>query len=143
LARIVMTLGIWGQKFIEDEFSEYDLDPSLLMWDIQRRLDTKFFPKKGRFVSHFYLVGAPKERRNWWLVVRDRNVDLCVHHPGFEEDISVEACLRGLTEVWMGQTTVEEAKKKNHLIFNGDKKYIKSFKDWFLLSPFAEHHPNS
>ncbi len=142
LAPIVMTLGVWGQKFIMQEFAENELDPTLLMWDIQRRLDTKFFPKKGKFIAHFYLVGAPQERRNWWLVIEDRKVDLCTNHPGFEEDISIEACLRGLTEVWMGQMSVAEAKKKGYLVFEGDKKYITSFKDWFLLSPFAKDHPN-
>jgi DNA-binding HxlR family transcriptional regulator len=142
LAPIIMTLGVWGQKFIMQEFAESELDPTLLMWDIQRRLDTSFFPKSEKFVAYFYLVGAPQERRNWWLIIDDRKVDLCTNHPGHKEDISIEACLRGLTEVWMGQISVAKAKEKGFLIFDGNKKYIKSFKDWFLLSPFANEHPN-
>ncbi len=142
LAPIVMTLGVWGQKFIMEEFSEHELDPTLLMWDIQRRLDTSYFPKNGRFVASFYLVGAPAERRMWWLVVNDQDVELCVHNPGYDEDLEIEACLRGLTEVWMGQTSIDQAKKNNHLVMKGDSKYIKNFQKWFLLSPFAENHPN-
>lgn len=142
LAPVIMTLGVWGQKFITEEFAKHELDPTLLMWDIQRRLDTSYFPENGRFVASFYLVGAPKERRNWWLIIKDREVELCVHHPGYDEDISIEACLRGLTEVWMGQISIAEAKKKNLVKFAGKKKYITSFKKWFLLSPFAEHYPN-
>ncbi len=141
LAPIIMTLGIWGQKFITNEFAKNELDPTLLMWDIQRRLDTSFFPEKGLFVAEFFLVGAPKERRNWWLIIKDQKVDLCIHPPGHENDIAVEACLRGLTEVWMGKTTANEAKRKKLLIFEGKKKYISSFNKWFLLSPFAEYHP--
>lgn len=142
LAPIVMTLGVWGQKFILNEFSNSELDPTLLMWDIQRRLDTTFFPQKGKFVAHFHLIGAPAERRNWWLVVEDKMVDLCTTHPGFNSDIEIEARLRGLTEVWMGQKSVKEAKKKEDLVFRGNKKYINSFEDWFLLSVFAKEHPN-
>jgi len=141
LSPIIMTLGIWGQKFITSEFSKHELDPTLLMWDIQRRLDTSFFPETGKFVAHFFLVGAPKERRDWWLIIKDQKVDLCIQAPGYEEDISIEACLKGLTEVWMGKTSVNEAKRKNLLIFEGKKKYISNFSKWFLLSPFAEHHP--
>jgi DNA-binding MarR family transcriptional regulator len=141
LAPIVMTLGEWGQKFILKEFSKHELDPTLLMWDIQRRLDTKFFPKKGRFVARFFLEGAPQERRTWWLVIENQEVDLCVKCPGYEEDFKIEACLRALTEIWMGQLTVPSAKRNKLIKLSGDKKYTSTFADWFLLSPFASFHP--
>jgi len=137
LSPIVMTLGTWGQKFITDEYAKHELDPTLLMWDIQRRLETKFFPETGRFVAEFFLEGAPRERRNWWLIINDRVVDLCIHHPGFENDIEIVASLRGLTDVWMGNISVAEAKKKKLLTLNGQKKFISSFENWFLLSVFA------
>ncbi len=140
LAPIVMTLGIWGQKYIEEEFADHELDPTLLMWDIQRRLDLNFFDKTKRFVACFYLLGAPQERKVWWLIIKDGEVDLCIRNPGFEEDLYVEACLRSLTEIWMGQVSINEARKHSHLMLKGDDKVVKSFKNWFLLSPFAEYH---
>lgn len=140
LAPIVMTLGIWGQKFIMKEFAKHELDPTLLMWDIQRRLDTGHFPESGSFVARFSLAGAPPERRDWWLIVKDRQVDLCVQSPGHKENLAVEASLKGLVEVWMGRLSVDEAKRKKLLTLNGEQKYIRSFKQWFLLSPFAEYH---
>lgn len=138
---IIETLGVWGQKFVTTEFEKYELDPTLLMWDIQRRIKTSFFPEKGRFIAEFYLRGAPRERRNWWLVIKDRSVELCVHHPGFEIDILINAQLNALTNAWMGVNTVDFALKENLLTLECKSKYVKSFKKWFLLSPFAEFHP--
>lgn len=137
LTPLIMTLGTWGQKFITSEFAKHELDPTLLMWDIQRRLDTSFFPEDGRFVAHFFLVGAPKERRNWWLIIDNKKIDLCIHPPGYENNISIEACLRGLTDLWMGKISTNEAKRKKLFILEGQKKYISTFEKWFLLSHFA------
>lgn len=143
LGPIIMTLGVWGQKFVLAEFEKHELDPTLLMWDIQRRIETSIFPAQGRFVAEFFLKGAPVKRRNWWLIIVNQKVELCVQHPGFEIDISVEADLRTLTNVWMGVCSVASAKKQEGLKLKGNSKYIKSFEKWFLLSPFAEHYPRT
>src|SRR5262245_29391416 len=39
LRPIVMSLGIWGQRWVESKLSLKNLDPSLLMWDMRRNLD--------------------------------------------------------------------------------------------------------
>lgn len=141
LLPVVETLGIWGQKFILSEFEEHELDPTLLMWDIQRRIDTDYFPKKGTFTAHFTLRGAPEERRFWWLVIKDREVDLCVHAPGHEEDLFVDACLKPLTDVWMGRLDIAKARRRKDVVLTGSSEYVNSFSKWFLLSPFSSYTP--
>jgi len=136
---MVETLGIWGQKFISSEFQKHELDPTLLMWDIQRRIDCEKFPKNGCFTAHFTLRGAPAERAVWWLVVKNRKVDLCIHNPGHETNLYIDACLKPLTDVWMGHMDINRAIQTKDLILSGEIKYIKSFSQWFLLSPFAEY----
>lgn len=136
---IVETLGIWGQKFILSEFEKYELDPTLLMWDIQRRIDCERFPNKGGYTVHFTLRGAPKERKFWWLVIKDRQVDLCIHDPGYDINLYVDACLKPLTDTWMGRLSIDKAIKNKDIILNGESKYVKSFSKWFLLSPFASY----
>jgi DNA-binding HxlR family transcriptional regulator len=136
---IIETLGVWGQKFILSEFEKHELDPSLLMWDIQRRIDFKHFPEVGHFTAHFILRGAPRERRNWWLVIKNRHSDLCIHDPGHEINLYVDACLKPLTEVWMGRLPFVKARKDKDIILTGENRYTKSFPEWFLLSVFASH----
>lgn len=136
---IVETLGVWGQKFILSEFEKHELDPTLLMWDIHRRIDCEKFPPDGCFTAHFTLRDAPAERAVWWLVIKDRKVDLCIHDPGHETSLYVVACLKPLTDIWMGRMEIDRAIQTKDLILSGEMKYVKSFSQWFLLSPFAEH----
>ncbi len=140
---MVETLGIWGQKFILTEFEKHELDPTLLMWDIQRRLDIDKLPGHGRFTAHFTLRGAPRAREQWWLVTNDRHVDLCIHDPGHEVNLYVDACLKSLTDVWMGRLAINKAIRSNNLVLSGESRYIKTFSDWFLLSPFASYFSNA
>jgi DNA-binding MarR family transcriptional regulator len=141
LSPVIFTLGIWGQKHVLSEFSKHELDPSLLMWDIHRRIHTPLFPEKGRFVVEFLIKGAPAERKNWWIIIHDRNVELCLQHPGHEIDLFIESNLRSLTNIWMGVCSINTAKKEKNITFSGNEKYIKNFPKWFLLSPFAEYYP--
>ena len=48
---------------------------------------------------HPDLVSA---NQNWWLVVKDREVQLCQVDPGYDIDLLVTSSLRSLTSVWMG-----------------------------------------
>ena len=141
LAPVVMTIGTWGQKYIIKELAKHELDPGLLMWDIHRRIDVSRLPVKGRFVAEFHLSDAPPTWRAWWVIVEDGGVDLCVQAPGRDVDIYVEGNLKSLTEVWMGGLSVDDAKRKKLLILKGNGKYVRSFKDWFALSVFAEFAP--
>lgn len=139
LAPLIETLGIWGQKFILSEFENYELDPTLLMWDIQRRVDHDYFPKEGEFTACFTLRGAPRERKTWWIVINDRQVDLCVQDPGREVNLYVDAALKPLTDVWMGRLGIDQARRQKDVVLNGESRYVKSFAQWFLLSPFASY----
>ncbi len=141
LSPIIFTLGTWGQKYVTSEFEKHELDPTLLMWDIQRRIHISMFPENGRFVIEFHIKDAPAERRNWWIIIQNSNAELCLHHTGYEVDISIESNLKTLTNIWMGVCSIELAKKEKKILLRGQNKYIKSFSEWFLLSPFADYYP--
>src|SRR3984893_16289289 len=38
LRGVIMSLGNWGQRWVESSLSLKNLDPSLLMWDMRRNL---------------------------------------------------------------------------------------------------------
>ncbi|HLG22732.1 MAG TPA: helix-turn-helix domain-containing protein [Candidatus Manganitrophaceae bacterium] len=139
LAPIVETLGIWGQRFVLSEFEKHELDPTLLMWDIHRRVDRRYFPEHGQFTADFTLRDAPPARRHWWLVIKDRQVDLCIQDPGYEIDLYVDAGLKALTDVWMGRRSLADTRRDRDIVLDGQSTYLKSFPKWFLLSPFAPY----
>jgi hypothetical protein len=137
LRNVVMTLGGWGQRWIESSLSLKNLDPSLLMWDMRRNLRPTALPARKCTIQFAYpeLAGG---RSTWWLVIDGREVDLCSVDPGFEVDLYVSATLRSMTSVWMGHTTLKMEVDAGTIALTGDKALARSMHGWLGLSPFAK-----
>ena len=136
LRGVIMSLGFWGQRWVESSLSLKNLDPSLLMWDMRRNLDPQPLPPRRCTIS-FQYADAPTAKRSWWLVVDEGDVDLCLNDPGFEIDLYVRGALRSMTAVWMGLTTVEREVRSGSLELIGDRIIARSMQHWLGLSPFA------
>ena len=98
LRPIVEALGVWGQRWARSDLSRKDLDPSLLMWDMHRRIDTSYFPGE-RTVLRFEYVDYPSKMRLWWLVITDDGVDICLKDPGYDVDLYVQTRLKTMTRI--------------------------------------------
>jgi DNA-binding HxlR family transcriptional regulator len=137
LKPIVMSLGFWGQKWVDSKLSLKNLDPSLLMWDMRRWLDPKPLPKQRSTIS-YHFTDAAKGRNQFWLVVHPSGeVDLCSTDPGFDVDLYVSSTLRAMTAVWMGVSTLQQETDKGELEVVGNAVIASSMQSWLGLSPFA------
>lgn len=137
LRPLVMSLGNWGQRWVESSLSLKNLDPSLLMWDMRRHLDPTPLPEK-RCTIQFEYPELETARRHWWLVIDKGMVDLCLVDPGHEIDLAVSGSLRAMTSVWMGLSTVEKEVEAGALDLSGDPAIARSMQRWLGLSPFAK-----
>lgn len=137
LRPIVMSLGMWGQRWVETKLSLKNLDPSLLMWDMRRGLDVKPLPP-GRATIQFHYPELPGSRQHFWLVIDNGLVDLCQVDPGYEVDLFVECSLRTMTAIWMGLTSVQAELDAGRLELSGDKMLARSIQQWLGLSTFAK-----
>ncbi len=137
LRTVVMSLGLWGQRWVESSLSLKNLDPGLLMWDMRRSLDpTPLPPKRCTIQFTFPEVVAAKQR--YWLVVDAGKVDLCSTDPGFEVDLFVRSALHTMTSIWMGHATVRRELEAGRVELIGDKGVAQSMQAWLGLSPFAK-----
>ena len=137
LRSVVETIGIWGQRWVDSDLSLDTLDPSLLMWDMRRNLNTSPLPKK-RSVIEFLYSDLPSSKKRWWLIVEPTGtVDLCSVDPGFDVDLIVETKLRAMTSIWMGLSTVKSEQNNKTLTLDGDRKLASQMQKWLGLSPFA------
>ena len=84
-----MSLGFWGQRWVESSLSLKNLDPSLLMWDMRRNLQPTPLPPRRCTIKFIYPEMRP-DRKSWWLVVDGDKVDLCRTDPGYEVDLYVQ-----------------------------------------------------
>ncbi|WP_298017375.1 hypothetical protein [uncultured Castellaniella sp.] len=53
-------------------------------------------------------------------------------------DLYISTDLRTLTEVWLGYTSIAQARKTGRLALTGDKRLAGTFDAWFALSPMAK-----
>jgi len=135
---VVMKLGEWGQRWTR-RFESIDLDPNLLLWDMQRWLNLKRFPPR-RVVIRFEFRGVPKihrARTRWWLVVEPAAVDVCIKDPGFETDLVVIADLGAMTKLWLGDLGFRNALRDGLIALEGPREVCEAFPTWLALSPFA------
>lgn len=137
LRDVIMSLGNWGQRWIESSLSLKNLDPSLLMWDMRRNIAASSFPERRCTVQFLYPELAAG-RNTWWLVIDNGYVDLCSVDPGFEIDLYVSSPLRSMTAVWMGHVTLKAEVDAARIVLTGDKGLARSMHGWFGLSPFAK-----
>lgn len=136
LRDVVMALGLWGQRWVESKLTLQNLDPSLLMWDMRRRLNPRPLPE-GRSIIQFEYHDLPANRRHWWLMIDEGDVDLCVVDPGHDVDLHVRCPLRTMTAIWMGISEVQREVASGELELIGDRKLASSIQLWLGLSPFA------
>jgi DNA-binding HxlR family transcriptional regulator len=137
LRSIVMSLGIWGQRWVESSLSLKNLDPSLLMWDMRRNLDPTPLPPR-RCTINFLFSEVNSAKRSWWLVIDCGKVDLCSTNPGFDVDLHVRSSLKSLTAVWMGVTSVRKEIDSGQIELIGERSIADSMQQWLGLSPFAK-----
>src|SRR5262245_52195962 len=113
LRPLIMHLGTWGQRWYRSRMTAGDLDASFLMWDIRRNIRADKLP--ARTVISFEFPDAKKGMKHWWLVVDQGQVDLCLEDPGYEVDVWLVSSLRLMTQIWMGDISLERARGSKQL----------------------------
>ncbi|WP_207062062.1 helix-turn-helix domain-containing protein [Motiliproteus sp. SC1-56] len=139
LLPIIMQLGTWGHRWVRSDLSAEDLDPSLLVWDIHRTIDTAFF-KAERTVIQIEFTDYTSKFRHWWLVITD-DVDVCLKDQGYEVDLKISSDLKTLTAVWMGDTTIMNAIREHALEVEGSPHLKKNIAVWLGGSFYADVKP--
>jgi DNA-binding HxlR family transcriptional regulator len=137
LRGVIMSLGTWGQRWIESSLTLKNLDPSLLMWDMRRNLVPETLPDRRCTVEFVYPELAAGQK-SWWLVIEGGMVDLCSVDPGYEVDLYVRSSLRSMTAVWMGVSTLKAEIESGDIELTGDKAIARSMHGWLGLSLFAK-----
>lgn len=140
LRPIVEQLGVWGQRWARSDMSKKDLDPSLLMWDMHRNIDTAYFGD-DRKVLRFEYVDYPVKMRLWWLIVTGTNVDICLKDPGHDVDLFIQTRLKTMTQIWLGDLSVTRAKREKLIKVSGDTRLNKTMAAWIGCSPLAVIKP--
>jgi len=139
LAPIIEHLAIWGMRWARGQLSDDELDVEFLMWDIQRRLDTDMLPD-GETVLCF-IFDDLVSFKNWWLIVSNREVDVCTENPGKDVDLYINTTLRNLVEIWEGDIEIKAAQQQKLIKTQGNKRLANTMSDWLGTCLYADIRP--
>ncbi len=132
---IVLSMGLWGHRWVESQLTLKNLDPSLLMWDIRRKINPQPLPP-GRCTIQFQYPELPDPQKNWWLVIDEGDVDLCGFDPGYEINLLVRSSLLTMTSIWMGVAPIPREIAAGHLVLEGERPIANAIQKWLGFSPF-------
>jgi hypothetical protein len=110
------------------------------MWNIRRRLATDRLPDR-RVVVEFDYRGLPpsyRGARTFWLVIERPSAEVCLHDPGFDVDLVVEADTATMARVWLGHVTFADALRDAQIRLRGTPELARQFPSWLLLSHFSK-----
>jgi DNA-binding HxlR family transcriptional regulator len=139
LRPVIESIGHWGQRWVRSMLTRDEIDPGALMWYIHRHFVTDCLPA-GRVVISIELTDVKRMKR-WWLVAQNHEVDLCLEDPGHEVDISLVTDLLSLTQIYMGDLSLERARSKGKVRLEGPSALTRSMSSWFARSRFANDNP--
>ena len=140
LAPLVFQMAEWGMRWARSTMQDDELDVELLMGDISKRIDTAGLPGR-RAVLRFKFTDLDRYAA-WWVKVKEEDVDLCMDDPGSEIDVYFTSELRTLTEVWMGDLSLQKAQETGRLQIVGSTRMLRNIKTWFPLHLYAHVRPN-
>jgi len=139
LEPLIENLAVWGMRWARGQLRDEELDVEFLMWDIQRRLLIDKLPD-GETI--FCFIFSDIERyNNWWLIVRDDNVDLCTENPGLDVDLYIRSSLRTMVEVWEGDLALKTALQDERVRAQGNKHLAKTMPAWLAINPYSDVRP--
>jgi DNA-binding HxlR family transcriptional regulator len=134
LQAVIESLGDWGARWAMRDPDPNELDPYLVVLWISRHVDWSAVPPQ-RVVIEFEVSGAKVKRL--WLVLTPDEASVCLKYPGFETDLRVTAATATLYEVYLGRTSLSQARRTGSVHVEGPTTLIRALPRWFTWSKFA------
>jgi DNA-binding HxlR family transcriptional regulator len=126
LRPLINQLAEWGSTWRLPYLDEKDRNVSYLMYSMRDfLLGRSELPAKA--VIHFEFSNVPRrdhKLRNWWLIKRDAEIDLCYTDMGFPVDLQVTADLDVLTRVVVGTASLQKARIAGDVVFSENPRLV-------------------
>ncbi len=134
LLPVLIALGEWGICWAKHTILDDDFDVEFLMFYLERSVDPSEIPGANAVIR--FMFTDLKEQRDWWLLVADGGVQLCLKDPGQDVDVFFTGTVRAMHDVWMGERTYRDAIKAGDLNIQGDPFLTRNVRAWLKPSVF-------
>lgn len=137
LEPVVLGLGLWARRWAHRDPREDELDTTLLLWDMQRRIDAATTPGEPLNIRFEFIDGDPGFRR-YWLKIEGGRGEVCAKDPGLEETLVVTTTRRTMIDVWMGYRDFGGAIRSGEVKVEGARELVEAMPSWFRLNTFVD-----
>ena len=131
---VIRGLGEWGQKWVNHDIGQDEVDPALLVWDMHRRVKVDLLPPY-RVVVQMTFSGA--RTGDYWLILDRPETSACMQDPGFDVVVFVVADTVAIHKAWMGMASFDEYVEEGLIELFGLTSHVNAFPTWFKFSIFA------
>lgn len=141
LMPVILNLGQWGMRWARSNLTEKDYDVELLMLYLKRSI----VPEKlvGKETVIRFKFTDIQEYPDWWIVVQNKDLDVCVNDPGKDVDVYFTSGIKTLVDIWMGDNTYRKAQTSGDMKIVGDPQLTRNITSWMANSIFADLPPAS
>lgn len=136
LVDLVLQMGTWGARWLD--LGPRDYEPEVVLWGWARFIDPAKLPAT-RVVVRFDLTARP--RRQLWMLIDRPESEICVKHPGLDEDLVVTTDSVTLTDVHRGRVELAAVLSDGRMRIDGRPALARAFPSWGGLIPYAEVRP--
>lgn len=136
LKAVIVALGEWGMCWARHKLTDDDLNVEFLMFYLERSVDPAQLPGSETVIQFKFLDLT--DQRDWWLLVRDGKVDICITPPGRDVHVFFTTTVRTMHDVWMGDQSYREAVLSGDLTIEGELALTRRIGSWLKSSIFAE-----
>ncbi|MBC8240496.1 MAG: transcriptional regulator [Alphaproteobacteria bacterium] len=136
LLPILLSLGNWGMRWARSNLTAKDYDVDLLMLYLQRSLVPDKLPGNETVIR--FAFTDMTEKANWWLVVKNGEVDTCDNDPGRDVDIYLTTSVKTMVDIWTNGTTYRKAVAADDLSIIGPLALTNNITNWMNNSIFSD-----
>ncbi len=130
LAEVVTHLGAWGAKW--REVTPRAQDPYITLWSWARMVDIDALPPR-RVVIRFDFRDRPRER--FWLLLQRSRPEVCITHPGSDDDLVVYTDVATLVDIQRGRLRLTDAIAQKAFTLVGDPILVRALPRWGGITP--------
>ena len=138
LQQLIDILGSWGARWAFGDPRSGELDPIVLLWWMQRRVNMDRISRPRIVIEFEFECPGDPSRRNYWFVIEPTGASVCLQDPGFNVDVIVTADIAAFYRVWLGRLAFADAVRRGDVRLEGMPADIRSFQHWFAWSPMAD-----
>ena len=133
LFTVCQSLGEWGARWLE--LAPENLDPFVALWSMCHALRRDRLPER-RVVIRFDFTGRPRRER-YWLLIEQRETEICKTNPGLDEDLYITAEADAFVRWHAGHLTWAQATREDRIQLDGRPSLVRAFPTWNARSMFA------